>query len=159
VDITISVSDAAAWWGAIVATSVLAWDIYKWRKHHADIQVSTAPNMQTINPISHRLDDEKNIFVEVVNNGEKTTTLTHLVALYYKNRFALLRRKPTTQGIIPVPGGSPGLPFELAPGHRWTGLIDQEDLISKSGPNGLFFCSIYHSASKKPVLSRVRFTK
>jgi hypothetical protein len=25
-----SVSDVAAWWGAVLATVVFAWDVYKW---------------------------------------------------------------------------------------------------------------------------------
>lgn len=72
-------SDVAAWWGAIIATLVLVWDVFKWRKSRFSIKVSASPNMSSLNPLKEKLEDDKNIFVEVVNRGDKVITLTHLV--------------------------------------------------------------------------------
>lgn len=149
-----SASDWAAWWGAITASVVLGWDIYKWRKSKSDIRVSASPNMQTLK--GGHLENDKNIFVEVANNGDKTTTLTHLVVKHYKNLFDLLRRKPSMQGLVPNPVGNP-LPYELAPGKRWTGLIDQKDLEEKSAGLRYLYCGVHHTASKKAKMVRVKF--
>ena len=150
----ISASDWAAWWGAITASGVLAWDIYKWRKSKSNIRVSASPNMQTLS--GGHLEDDKKIFVEVANNGDKTTTLTHLVVKHYKNFFDLLRRKSSMQGFVPNPVGNP-LPYELAPGKRWTGLIDQKDLEGKSAGIRYLYCGVHHTASKKAKMVRAKF--
>lgn len=150
----ISASDLAAWWGAITATVLLGWDIYKWQKSKSNIWVSASPNMQTL--IGGHLEDDKNIFVEVANNGDRATTLTHLVVKHYKNIYDLLRRKPSMQGLVPNPVVN-SLPYELAPGKRWTGLIDQKDLEEKSAGIRYLYCGIHHTASRKAKMVRVKF--
>lgn len=151
-----STSDWAAWWGAIIATIVLGWDIYKWHRSKSNIRVSASPDMQTVNQLEGRLEDDKNIVVEVVNNGDKTTTLTHLVVKHYDSWFDRIRRKPSMQGVVMKPvGGS--IPHELAPGKRWTGLIDQKDLEKKTPKIAYLYCGVYHSASNRPKLARVKF--
>ena len=151
-----SVSEWAAWWGAITATIVLGWDVYKWHRSKSNIRVSASPNMQTVNQLAGRLEDDKNIFVEVVNNGDKTTTITHLVVKHYANWFDRIRRKPSMQGLVTNPiGGS--IPYELAPGKRWTGLIDQKDIEEKTPNIVHLYCGVYHSASNRAKLVKVKF--
>lgn len=149
------VFQVAAWWGAIVATLVLGWDVYKWRKSRASVRVSASPNMQTLNSLESRLEDDKNIFVEVVNQGDRLITITHVVVKHYKNIWDRLRNKPSMQGLIPNPVGQQPIPYELEPGKRWTGLIDQRDIEAKSGNGGYFYCGVSHTASKKSVYVRV----
>jgi hypothetical protein len=36
-------SDIAAWWGAIVATAILFWDIIKWKKSGVTVKVKAVP--------------------------------------------------------------------------------------------------------------------
>lgn len=151
-----SASDVAAWWGAVIATLVLVWDVFKWRRSRFSIKVSASPNMSSLNPLEGKLEDDKNIFVEVVNRGDKVITLTHLVIKHYSNLWQLLRRKPTMQGLIPQPGGAQPIPYELEPGKRWTGLIDQKDVEKKSGGQGFFYCGVNHTASNKAAMVRVR---
>lgn len=67
-----SASDVAAWWGAVIATLVLVWDVFKWRKSRFSIKVSASPNMSPLNAPEGKLEDDKNIFVEVVNRGDKS---------------------------------------------------------------------------------------
>jgi hypothetical protein len=126
-----STSDVAAWWGAAIATLVLIWDVIKWRKSRFSIRISASPNMSSFDQLERKLEDDKNIFVEVVNSGDKIITLTHLVVIHYSNLWELIFCKPSTQGIIPRPKGAQQIPYELEPGKRWTGLIDQKDLERK----------------------------
>ena len=148
-----SASDWAAWWGAVIATGVLVWDVYKWRKSSSNVRVSASANMRTL--AGGQLKDDKNIVVEVANNGDKTTTLTHLVVAHYANWLERIRKKPSTQGLVPNPTGQ-SIPFELAPGKRWTGLIDQKDLEEKISEMRHLYCGVYHTASKKPKMVRVK---
>jgi hypothetical protein len=59
------------------------------------------------------------------------------------------------QGLVPIPLGS-RLPYELAPGKRWTALMDQRDLEKKIQSDGILYVGVYHSASKTAALVRVR---
>ena len=154
----IKASDIAAWWGAGLATVVLLWDVYKWRSSRVNLRISAQPYMQSLNPLTKRLDDDLNIYVEVVNNGDKTTTLTHLMVKHYKSWFDRLRGKTSMQGLVPIPGGGT-LPFELGPGKRWTALMDQKDLEAKSDTDGYLYCGVAHSAAAKGQYVRVKFEK
>ena len=154
----IKASDLAAWWGAIIATVVLFWDVFKWRASRAQLRVTAQPNMQTVTQ-SGKLADDLNIFVEAVNNGDKTTTITQLVVKYYPNIWDRLRGKTSMRGLVAVPGGTQPLPFELHPGSRWVGLIDQKEIEAKGGTDGYFYCGVMHTASTKEHLVRVKFHK
>ena len=64
-----SLTDVAAWWGAFVASAVLAWNVYKWRKRGAQIQVTASANMGAFNSpwIS---EEDKFVLVTVYNRGD-----------------------------------------------------------------------------------------
>jgi hypothetical protein len=144
-------SDIAAWWGAGIATIVLVWDIYKWATSGARLVIRTQPNMQEAGDQS----EAKNVLIEVVNRGDKLTTLTHLAFYNYKTIFhRLVRRRHPHAGVVPRPGG-PGLPFELEPGKRWVGLVEQEAVFDQH-KDGLVFAVIAHSGSSREQLHPVR---
>ena len=148
-----SASDIAAWWGASIATLVLLIDLIKWASSGARITVKATPNMQNLG-VANRPDPETNIFVEAVNSGDKLTTITHLAAYHFKSRLHALLNRPMGQGAVIDTGTAQRLPFELAPGQRWVGLIDQDDL-SKKFPGALVYCGVLHTGSKKPCIRRV----
>lgn len=144
-------SDIAAWWGAGIATIVLGWDIYKWTTSGPRLAVKVQPNMQETGDPS----ETKNILVEVVNRGDKLTTLTHLAFYSYKTILhRLARRRNAHVGLVPRPGG-PGLPFELEPGKRWVGLVEQDAVFSQH-KDGLIFAVIVHSGSNSEQLYPVK---
>ncbi len=146
-------SDVAAWWGAGIATIVLVWDIVKWLRTGPKISVSVSPNMSHIE--DGKLSNNKNVVVEAINTGDRLVTLTHLVTFQYKTKLHAFFGKRLEQiGIIPDPGTAQRLPFELAPGQRWVGLIDQEDMKTKSLP-GLTYCGVIYSGRKEPVLVKL----
>jgi hypothetical protein len=148
------VSDFAAWWGAGVATIVLGWDIYKWVISGPRLVIKTQPDMQEVGD----LHETKNILVTVVNRGGKLTTLTHLGFYSSKTIFhRLVRRRNPRVGLVPSPGGL-GLPFELAPGKCWAGLVAQ-DAVFALHENGLIFAVVVHSGSNKEQLYPVRRPK
>jgi hypothetical protein len=149
-------SVVAAWWGAIVASIVLLWDIFKWLTKGARVLIHAKPNMQTLNQLEGKLNDDKNILVEVINIGDLPTTITHLVFYEYKSFLEKILNKPITQGVIPYQGrGMQELPYLLGPGARWVGMISQADLEEKTQNDSVFYCGVIHTLRKKPVRARV----
>ena len=44
-----SLTDAAAGWSAVVATLLLAWDIYKWKRNVPRLKITASSNMRISN--------------------------------------------------------------------------------------------------------------
>lgn len=149
-----SPSDIAAWWGAVVATAVFGWDIYKWRYAGPKIEVSASPNMmQLIGDGSPA--DGPYLVIEARNNGDRKTTITHVV-MFWHTRSRVLRpsNKPTKSFIVPRQDPTP-LPYILEPGERWMTMAKQDAEVESMGQSGALFAGVFHSGSKKPVLVRL----
>ncbi len=149
-------TDAAAWWGAVVASLVFIWDIYKWKTSGARLHVSASANMQYYDSLRGLDDNKTYVFVEVSNFGDRSTTITHLFGVYYTSYWGwFFRKKPETQFIVPTPAFAQQLPFLLSSGSRWTGALLQNEELEKMMTSGRFYCGVYHSGSKKPTKVRV----
>jgi len=150
----------AAWWGAIIATLLLVWDMYKWKRSGPIINVSASPNMETVGKIPNHLEGKKYISVEVTNTGDKKTTITHLVLFHYISLFQKLRRKKDKSFFVATPAlFPPPLPYVIEPGERWLGGIEQTSKLEEMSRNGYLYCGIYHSCGKKPILQMVVIQK
>jgi len=150
-----NITDIAAWWGAIIATLVFLFDIFKWISSGLALEISTSPNMETYDGLQQIAGNGPFVVVEVRNVGDRKTTITHLVGFDYRWRFKkLLRMKPDLTLTVPTPAGQP-LPFVLEPGERWIGAIKQNEELEKRSRDGYLLCGIYHSLSTQPVLARV----
>jgi hypothetical protein len=152
-------TEIAAWWGAIIATLVLAWDMYKWKRSGPIINVSASPNMQTFGGVSNGLENKTFVVVEITNTGGRKTTLTKLVGFHCKSIFQKLRRKEDESFIVDNPAPSQPLPHVLGPGERWLGSIEQNEELEEMSRSGYLFCGVYHSSGKKPVLQPVVINK
>ncbi len=138
-----------AWYAAAVSTIVLLWDIYKWMKSGPKLNIKAKPDMTRVLYTGNK---EKSIFIEVTNTGSASTTLTHLVIYRYKNRLdAFFGRNLITQGVVMDSSFGPNLPYELNAGGRWTGGISQEDLIKKTGNEGVLICGVNYTHADKPL--------
>lgn len=138
-----------AWYAAAVSTIVLLWDVYKWMRSGPKLNIKAKPNMTRVIFMGNA---EKSIFIEVTNTGSANTTLTHLIFYRYKNRFdAFFRRNSITRGVVMDSSFGPNLPYELNAGGRWTGGISQEDLITKTGNEGVLICGVNYTHSDKPA--------
>jgi hypothetical protein len=145
-----TLSDAAAWWGAGVATLVLVWDLYKWRRSGPQLEVSASPNMESYGGATA---DGAGPFVvlEVRNNGARKTTLTHCVGFCHESWLhKVFRRKPKHSFIVANP--EPGrIPHVLEAGERWMGLVSQNEQLASWSQNGYLHLGVYHSGSKRAV--------
>jgi hypothetical protein len=146
-------SEVAAWWGAVIATVVLVWDIFKWARAGVRLKVHAVPNMQVAGDAT----ETKLVHIEVVNRGDKTTTITHLAFYEFASTLDRLRGKRKAAGIVPYPEG-PQLPYELAPGKRWAATVRQAGLFPHFS-GGQVYCVIIHSGRDKEVLCRLKMAE
>lgn len=149
-----SASDVAAWWGAAIATLVLVWDLYKWGRSGPQLEVSASPNMETYGGAAIY---GKGPFVvlEVRNNGDRKTTLTHCVGFVYTNWLSrLFDRKPKHNFIVtnPAPGK---IPHVLEAGERWMGILEQNQELVKWSQEGHLCVGVFHSGAKRAVTCRL----
>lgn len=151
-----NLTDFVAWWGAIVATFVLLWDVYKWTRRGPDVRVEAVPNMEVFHALPHT-GDTHFIFITATNHGAQPTTITHLAGVYYPSLWYKLTRRRDQSFVVLINAFGPPLPHVLSPGARWTGAINQNDLIKNYGTTGRVYCGVIHSHSKKAVFRHVRF--
>jgi len=152
-----NVTGLAAWWGAIIATLVLAWDIYKWMRSGPILVVTTSSNMVGFGPMPGQVKDKTLIVVEVQNIGNLKTTITKLVGFHYPSLLKWFRKKHSRVFIV-IPSLQP-IPHVLNPGERWLDYIEQTPELEDMSRNGYLYCGVYHSSSRKPIIQRVVIPK
>ena len=144
-----------AWWGALLSTIVLFWDIYKYRKAGPKLRFRVRGGIILVPS------DDKRTFVssEVTNRGDRPTTITNLGVAYFKKHLSLawLWNRATISMVVKNPVGGPPLPFKLEPGKGWLGLAEKTPKLEKMGREGLLYFVLYHSHHTKPVHQRVKF--
>lgn len=147
---TFKASDYAAWWGAIVASLALIWNIVVAIRTGPKIIVTATPNMQLYPPAPGE-EDKSFIFVKAVNTGTSPTTITHFHGYQAKGRFDYFRKKHKPF-IVSNNGRFPPPPIKLGPGDEWVGIMDQDSEILS---DELLYIGIIHNQNKKPVLKKV----
>ncbi|MFW1369052.1 hypothetical protein ACEWAA_22475 [Vibrio parahaemolyticus] len=96
-----SISEIAAWWGAIVASIVLIWDVYKWKTDGPKLNVLLAPNMKTFGDPER--DDMTWVSITVTNVGSRPTTLKKCRYVVLQRSYELLAKKGSTRCHLPKP--------------------------------------------------------
>ena len=145
----------AAWWGAGLATVVLAWDVYKWSDQKPKIVFDVTPNYVMLQDgIS---DDKAIVYLEVTNRGAAPTTITNVAVQHYANVWKRVRGKPCFSAVVSEPtlGGGKRIPFQLGQNERWQGGMNQTEELLQRARTGYLVVEVYHSASSRPVRKRV----
>ena len=149
----ISSTDYAAWWGAVIATLALVWNIIVSIRSGARLHVTATPNMRMFPPNPDE-EDKSFIFVNAVNRGTSDATITHFCGYQADSFWNLIRNK---KQYFVVNGTSDGLPIstKVSPGEEWRGMADQE-LIMKDFKGKYFYIGVIHNQRKKPIYKRVK---
>ncbi|QKO21360.1 hypothetical protein [Rhodoferax sp. BAB1] len=147
-----------AWWGAIVATTVLIWDVVKWARSTAIVRLVVRANTwypdsevvrekSTEHGVSQEL--KSYLHIELSNVGSMPTTIMGIEA-----QKALKKGTVSQSGPTFVPHYGNKLPYVLRPGEVWSCRADQEVLFGLPGqaPLELF---VYLSHKAKPVRKRI----
>ncbi|MBI5205303.1 MAG: hypothetical protein HZA11_10340 [Nitrospirae bacterium] len=156
-NVTLTGTDIVAWWGAVIATIVLIWDIYKWKTSGPKLKFVVTPNMLVVGDPAR--EGKKYISANATNIGDRPTTITNLVIQHYNNYFNMLRHKPSTSMIVVAPSTAQPLPFILQPGQVWQGLAIQNQELEKLAKDGYIVCGLCHSHSDKEIDRRINLNK
>jgi len=143
----------AAWWGAIIATIVLLWDIYKWKTSGPRLYIDVSSNMEIFGVPGH--EGKKYVTVRVRNMGDKPTTITSLAGRFYKGKFNRILKKQQKAFVVGTPGITQQLPYVLQPGTIWDGLIVQNEELERMATNWILMGELYFSHRKKPLVFRI----
>jgi len=153
INVKLTGMDIIALWGAIVATLVLIWDIYKWKTSGPHVRFKVSPNKIVIGDVTR--EGNKYISAEAINIGARPTTITNLVFQYYENYIKMLFHKPSISMIVNNPSTSQRLPYMLKPGDVWLGLALQTSEIETYAKKGYLVCGLCHSHSDKEIDRRI----
>lgn len=134
---------AIAGYAAIVATIVLAWDVYKYFSSGAKIDLSASTGMQIVGGLVP--DENTYISVTALNIGNQPTTITNLGGLYYKSwwRAYILRRKQDRAFVIGEPSQVQRIPYRFEVGDQWIGMAIQTDDLIEMAKKGYLFIVLY----------------
>ena len=152
IKLTFEKINIVAWWGAVVATIVLLWDIYKWKASGPRVFIRVSPNMSILGVPKY--EGETYVTVRVNNLGSRQTTITNLYCSYYRNWFLRFLRKPRKSFVVANPGISFPLPYVLQPGTEWNGIILQDE-IEEWAKEGILICELYISDKKRPITNQI----
>jgi hypothetical protein len=140
-----------ALWGAIVATGVLLWDIYKWYTGGVKVSFTAQPNMHYSNDIH----GAPLITLRVANQENVPTTIENITAQYYSNYFYTLLRRPK-QSMVIVPSEISGpIPYHLKAGSIWDGHIKQLPEMETMAKDGFLYFQLHCSHKRKPIRQRI----
>lgn len=130
-------TEFVAWWGAVVATLVLLWDIVKWQvagpKVRGTVKVGVCYADSEIISTKHTSNGTETSLqnychIEVVNVGTQPTTLLGIEATHKKSRK--YRINITSEAFKGHFGKT--LPLVLSPGELWSGRLSIEHYESLS---------------------------
>ena len=153
-NITFTATDIVAWWGAIIATTVLVWDIYKWRTSGARIRLLVQSGMKLFGDPD--MEDDTFITFKVTNIGDRPTTITAVGFRHYETLFSRLRKKVNKACIITNPEfNHQRLPYVLEVGEEWMGGTKQTDEFVDMAINGYLIVEVCDSVHEKPSFGKV----
>ncbi|MFQ5581169.1 MAG: hypothetical protein ACE5F3_00895 [Mariprofundaceae bacterium] len=139
-------TELAAWWGAIVATLVLVWEIYKWKSSGSKVAME----------LQHQ--DKAVVGIKAVNYGKQASTISSIGIRYYPGFWDILRNKCAKEGVIAKPSITHPLPYQLEPDDSWFGLIEQDDDMRRMAMHGYLMCDLYLTDRAKPIRRRIRIS-
>jgi hypothetical protein len=157
---SLSTTDIVAWWGAIVASLLLFWDVYKWMVEVPRLTIRLSPNMEVLGDPSRG--GKTWVPVTVSNVGNRPTTIKNVGMEYYSNWFSRLRSRAEKAAVFPNPSDDFPLPRVLNPGEAWLGLIPQARLdkgvdLEEMSRTGHLMILLSQSHTKRAIRKRLIF--
>lgn len=146
-------TDIAAWWGGGIATVVLAWDIYKWKRRGPHLTCEVLANMKVLG----RGVPEEGTFVtvRVRNRGDAATTLESMYLAHYHSSCHRILGRTDHLIVIRNPGITCGLPALVEPGSVWDGRALQDESLVRLANKGQLECRVYYSHARRPIAHRI----
>ena len=157
-----SATDIIAIYAAVIATGVLLWDVYKWRRtERVRLAGRIMTNAIVVDGYSPADRNTKYVCLTIDNRGHLGCTITHFIIIHYKNWLNQIRGKPDLQGLVNAHGGQGNeVPYELRPGGKsFMGTALQTKEIEDLSRKGRLYIAIIHTLADKPFRVRVNAIK
>ena len=138
--VTIDWTLVLAAYGAITATVVILWDVWKWKHAGPNLSVFVSTGMKTFGGL--KPDDKLYVVMNVTNRGDRATTLTHMSVHYFPDWRAWIRGKSTYNAIVANPSAAQPIPYLLEPGKVWIGMGHQDEAIEKMAREGRLYAAL-----------------
>lgn len=158
----LSATDIIAIYAAVVATGVLLWDVYKWRRtERVRLVGRVMTNAIAVGGYSPTDRNTKYVCLTVDNRGHLGCTITHFIVVHYKNWLSQLRGKSDYQGLVNTHGGQGNdVPYELRLGGKsFMGTALQTSEIEDLSRKGRLYIAVIHTLADKPFRVRVSAIK
>ena len=140
--------------GALTGTSVLCWDVFKWKTKHTNVSIEVATDMLFDSPTSKSDNKKTWVAVTITNLGDNPVTLNSLSMSYYATRVMQFRKKPKRLMIVnPLCGTLPHKPLE---GGYWLGAIHQTSELEKMAKKGILVANMDIAGRKRPKRARIK---
>ncbi len=150
-----SITDTLALWGALVATGVLAWDIFKWKTEGPKINISANANIKVIG--DELLEGKTFISIDIRNIGGGASTILKIGFVHFKNRWMkLLSRRSGPFYWVVKPRSQHDLPHFLESGKVWDGLANQNEELENLSKKGLVHLAVQFSHKDDLMISKNR---
>ena len=151
----LTASDYAAWWGAIIASLALLWNIITVIRSGPRLSISANPNMQLF-PETERTQGKTYIRLTATNVGTSPVTITNYCGRYCNSFQEVIQKKMQHFVVNVMPDLSSPIPHVLQPGTQWSGMLDQDGFSEDRDPPKYLYVGVAHSHSKKVKYVRVR---
>ena len=147
-----TVSDWAAWIGAVTGVMALVWEIIRWSREGPRLLVRTCATMRV-----YPDDDPRLVLMAwVTNSGSTTVTVTSCTLHTFPTWLRRWRMRPEKSFVVWTNLVGPNLPIELQPGQQWTWGIKQDDELAQLITGGMLYVGVYHASKPTtPVLTHV----
>jgi hypothetical protein len=147
-------SIVAAWWGAVLATIVFFWDVYRWARSGARLVVTATPNMQQVVP-GVGLSPDLHVNTLVRNVGDASTTITHVMGYVFQPGWLGFGRQRVAAFAI-APGPTNVYPHVLEAGSTWNAWVPQSELERVLAKGPIVCVGVQHSMAEKAVTVSVK---
>ena len=152
-----SASNAAAWWGAIVATIVLVWDIVKWSRQGARLVISAYGDRKRFVSGVGALQGEV-VLVTIKNRGRAPTTISGMGMVWFESLWRRLLKRSHSAYLVLVESPKP-IPHILPPGEEWSGWFQQTPELREFAATGIVVLQVSSSHRNRDQRAVVQFNK
>lgn len=153
-------SDHAAWWGAVVATVVLLWDIIKWSGNRPRIRVNAKMPVsyfdserakKEILPEEEDFELETYCHIEITNLGSMPTTI---VSVCCSNKPTKAIGLHSNHNIAIHSGHT--LPHVLGAGQLWSCRIPDSSVKNIASQYSKAYIRVNLSHKKRPLFAEIK---
>lgn len=148
-------TDVLALWGALVATSVLIWDFFKWKSEGPKIRISANANIKVLGDES--LEGGTFISIDIRNVGGGASTILKIGFVHFENRWMkLLGRRHGPFYWVVKHHSQQSLPHFIESGKVWHGLANQNEELMDLAKQGRVHLAVLFSHKDSLMISKSR---